>query len=197
VSLPKIVLFDLGGVLLPFDREQRIGVIVRRMGCTAEAARDFMARDIHHGLDTGEADAFDLAAAFGEALGAPISPADACDLVCSVFEEPNHDLWDLADRLRGRVVVGGFSDNPSFVLRAFPPSAFLDPMFFSAQIKACKPSDEAFAAVEMSLGMQGDEILFIDDTAANVAAARRRGWDAIHFTANDALIAELARRGLP
>jgi 2-haloacid dehalogenase len=40
-------------------------------------------------------------------------------------------------------------------------------------------------------------VLFIDDTPANVAAARRRGWDAILFTDNAALFAELGARGLP
>jgi len=40
-------------------------------------------------------------------------------------------------------------------------------------------------------------ILIIDDAPANIAAARLRGWDAIHFTNNAALIAELTARGLP
>ncbi len=194
---PKIVLFDLGGVLLPFDREQRIGVIARRTGATAEAARDFMAMDVHHRLDTGEANEFDLATAFSDAFQTDISPVEACDLVCSVFEAPNQELWDLADRLRDEVLVGGFSDNPRLVLQAFPPNAFLDPLFLSCEIKACKPSDEAFEAVEAGLGMRGRDILFIDDTGANVAAARRWGWDAILYFTNDDLMAELARRGLP
>ena len=32
---------------------------------------------------------------------------------------------------------------------------------------------------------------------ANIEAARARGWDAILFTANGALMADLAARGLP
>jgi len=43
----------------------------------------------------------------------------------------------------------------------------------------------------------GEAVLFIDDGSANVAAAQRRGWDAIRFTDNAALVAELAARSLP
>jgi FMN phosphatase YigB (HAD superfamily) len=194
---PAAVLFDLGGVLLPFDREQRIATLVDRFACTAEAARAFMASDIHRRLDTGEANEFDLAAAFSAHFGRHVSPVAAVDLVLSVFEAPNYELWDLADGLRDRAVVGGFSDNPAFVDAVFPMTAFLDPMFFSSRIGACKPSSEAFAAVEAGLGMAPAEILFIDDTAANVDAALSRGWDAIRYISNDQLVAELAQRGLP
>ena len=190
------VLFDLGGVLLPFDRERRIAAIVERTGASAEAARAFMALELHGRLDLGQASEFDLAAEFSAFFGVHISPVEASDLIASVFEAPNHELWALAARLRRRAVVGGFSDNPSLVVQVFPDDAFLEPLFLSCEIGACKPSEAAFAAVEAALGLARGQILLIDDTATNVEAALARGWDAIHFTANAALMAELAVRGL-
>jgi len=190
------VLFDLGGVLLPFDAERRIAAIVERTGATAQAARAFMALDLHHRLDLGEASDFDVAAEFTAFFGVRISPLEAADLLCSVFGPPNHELWSLAARLRRRAVVGGFSDNPSLVVQMFPEGAFLEPLFLSCELRACKPSDEAFAAVEAALGMAARQILFVDDSLANVEAARSRGWDAIPFVGNAALMRELARRGL-
>ena len=71
---PRAILFDLGGVLLPFDRELRIEAIVRRTGATAEAAREFMALDVHRGLDRGDASEFDLAAEFVAFFGVRVSP---------------------------------------------------------------------------------------------------------------------------
>jgi FMN phosphatase YigB (HAD superfamily) len=194
---PRAVLFDLGGVLLPFDPERRIAAIVARTGAAPDAARAFMASDLPRRLDTGAADAFDLAEAYRTAFGVDIGRAEATDLTLSVFEIPNHELWALAAALRARAVVGGFSDNPAFVERVFPPGAVLDPMFFSSRIGACKPSPQAFAAVEAGLGLAPAEILFIDDTAANAQAARIRGWDAILYRSNRRLIADLAARGLP
>jgi len=183
-------------VLLPFDRERRVAAIVNRTGATAEAARAFMALELHRRLDLGEATELDVAGEFAAFFGVRISPVEASDLLCSVFEAPNHELWALAARLRRRAVVGGFSDNPSLVVQVFPDDAFLEPLFLSCEIGACKPSDAAFAAVEAALGMARGQILFIDDTAANVAAAIARGWDAIHFTGNAELLAALAARGL-
>ena len=195
--LIRAVLFDLGGVLLPFDRERRVAAIVERTGAAAEAARAFMALDLHRRLDLGEATDLDVAAEFTAFFGLRVSPLEAADLLCSVFEPPNHELWTLAARLRRRAVVGGFSDNPSLVVQMFPEGAFLEPLFLSCEIGACKPSAAAFAAVEAGLGLAARQILFVDDTLDNVEAARVRGWDAIHFTGNAELMAELARRGLP
>ena len=194
---PRAVLFDLGGVLLPFDRERRVAVIAERTGKPAEAVRGFMASDIHRRMDSGEANEFDLAAALSEFAGGRIDAVEACDLIASVFEPPNGELWDLVDALRARAVVGGFSDNPGLVRQVFPPHTFLEPLFLSCEIGACKPSPEAFAAVEAGLGLPAGEILLIDDTAANIAAARMRGWDAILFTSNAALLSDLSQRGLP
>jgi glucose-1-phosphatase len=194
---PQVVLFDLGGVLLPFDQARRIAALVRRFGCTAETARAFMADAIHWRLSLGEANELDLADAFTAAFGRRVEPSEAAELVLSVFEAPNHVLWELVGRLRRRTAVGGFSDNPSFVDRLFPAGACLDPMFFSSDLHLFKPSAEAFAAVEAALGLPPQAILFIDDTAANVDGALARGWDAVRFTTNAALTADLAARGLP
>lgn len=197
VATPRAVLFDLGGVLLPFDREQRVGAIVERTGKPADAVRTFMASDLHRRLDSGEANEFDLAAAFSAFSGRHISPVEAIDLITSVFEAPNDELWALVETLRARFVVGGFSDNPALVRQVFPQDAWLEPLFLSCEIHACKPSAEAFAAVEAGLGLPPGEILFIDDMPANVDAALDRGWDAIRFVSNDRLLADLAARGLP
>jgi len=129
--------------------------------------------------------------------GRPIAPSTARALLLSVFEPPNAELWRFAADLRRSVIVGGFSDNPAFVASVFPDGALLDPMIFSSEIGAAKPSDAAFAAAEARLGLGGEAVLFIDDGLANVEAARRRGWDAILFTDNAALAPELAARGLP
>jgi putative hydrolase of the HAD superfamily len=53
-----------------------------------------------------------------------------------------------------------------------------DNLFFSCDIGRTKPDPGFYAAVEASLGYGGQRILFFDDDAQNVEAARRRGWRA-------------------
>jgi putative hydrolase of the HAD superfamily len=193
----RAILFDLGGVLLPFDPERRISAVCAATGAAPEAVRALFAGDLPGRMDLGEADERHYAAAFSTLAGRPVDAEEAIGLILSVFEPPHAALWDLAARLSERVRVGGLSDNPAFVRRVFPPGARLDPMLFSAEIGACKPSDAAFAAAEATLGLPPRAILFVDDSAANVAAALARGWDGLHFTGEAALTAALAARGLP
>ena len=195
-KVPRVVLFDLGGVLLPFDRERRVRAIRERTGMSAEAARAFMAGDIHQRLDRGEADEADLAAAFSALAGREVGVDEACGLILSVFEAPNTELWDLAKALSARLTVGGFSDNPRFVRKVFPPGATLEPLFLSADLGVQKPAPEAFATVQARLGVPASDILFIDDTAANVDQARAMGWEAVAFDSNSQLFGELRARGL-
>jgi FMN phosphatase YigB (HAD superfamily) len=196
VSGPAAILFDLGGVLLPFDRERRVAAIVSQLDVDADDVRELFDGPLPRRMDLGEADEADFAAAFAEMANRPITPGTARALLLSVFEPPNEELWRIAAQLRPGVIVGGFSDNPAWVASLFPDGVVLDPMIFSAEIGAVKPSDAAFAAAEARLGFGGDAVLFIDDTPANVSAAKRRGWDAILFTDNASLTVELAARGL-
>ncbi|HVN02624.1 MAG TPA: HAD-IA family hydrolase [Caulobacteraceae bacterium] len=194
--MSRAVLFDLGGVLLPFDPERRVRAIAAATGAAPDAIRSLFAGDLPGRMDLGEADERDYAAAFSGLAGRTVDPEEAIDLILSVFEAPNAALWSLAARLAEQIRVGGFSDNPPFVRRVFPTGAWLEPMLFSAQIGACKPSAAAFAAAEAALGLSPDAIVFVDDSPANVAAALARGWDALHFTGEGALMAALAARGL-
>ncbi|HEX4182386.1 MAG TPA: HAD-IA family hydrolase, partial [Caulobacteraceae bacterium] len=140
--------------------------------------------------------AAELAAGLSQLTGRTVEADAACELILSVFETPNAELWDLAGRLRARFTVGGFSDNPAFVRRAFPVGAVLDPLFLSCELGLTKPSPEAFEAVQARLGLPPEAILFIDDTLANIEQARRMGWDGIVFVSNEQLLAELATRGI-
>lgn len=196
MTAPAAILFDLGGVLLPFDRERRVAAIVGQLNVEAEDVRELFDGPLPRLMDLGQADETDFAAAFADMAGRPIAPATARALILSVFEAPNAELWRVVAELRRTTVVGGFSDNPAFVAEMFPDGAVLDPMIFSGEIGAMKPSDAAFAAAEARLGMGGDRVLFIDDGPANITAALRRGWDAILFTSNAALTPQLAARGL-
>lgn len=52
----------------------------------------------------------------------------------------------------------------------------------SGEIGMAKPDAEIFAHHEQSFGLVAQRTLFIDDNAANIDAARDRGWQTIHFT---------------
>jgi HAD superfamily hydrolase (TIGR01509 family) len=196
MAATEIILFDLGGVLLPFDPERRVRAMAQALRIAPETARAFMASDVHARLDVGEATESEAATALSEVAGRAVTPAETRALILSVFEPPNLALWNVVAALRKHIAVGGLSDNPAFVGELFPPGAVLRPMFLSAELGLSKSGPEAFAAVTKRLGCRPDAILFVDDSAGNVARARAAGWEAIQFVSNDQLIEELSGRGL-
>jgi 2-haloacid dehalogenase len=65
--------------------------------------------------------------------------------------------------------------------RRFP---FLDGFAFillSAEAGANKPDPRIFECFLERTGLRREDLLFIDDSPANVDAARRLGWDSVHF----------------
>lgn len=62
--------------------------------------------------------------------------------------------------------------------------------------KCAKPGRAIFDLAAQRFGHALAAMLFVDDNAANIAAARALGWQVHHFTGVPALERDLARRGL-
>jgi putative hydrolase of the HAD superfamily len=76
----------------------------------------------------------------------------------------------------------------------------LDGAFYSYRLGVAKPDPAFFTRVLAELGAPPDRVLFVDDNAANVAAARSVGLRAerwSHELGLEALRAALVRHGLP
>lgn len=192
----RVLLFDLGGVLLPYDRERRVRAISTALETDADAARDLVANGIAERLDVGLADDDDLAVEMSRLGDRAVSASQARRLWLSVYAAPNLELWQTMARLRDKTPVGFLSDNPPSVRDVFPAREAFDYEFLSAELGMVKPSPEIFSAVQALLAMPPEGIVFIDDTAGNVAAARVAGWDALVYSSNEQLAVELADRGL-
>ena len=79
----------------------------------------------------------------------------------------------------------------------FPVLDHFRDIVVSGAEKLAKPDPAIFALAERRFGHPAGAMLFIDDNAANIAAARECGWDVFHFQDNPAeLAADLAARGL-
>jgi len=66
----------------------------------------------------------------------------------------------------------------------------------SAHERLVKPSAEIFQCFLSRYGRQASECLFIDDSPANIAAARGLGFHTAHFTGAVKLCADLAQLGI-
>lgn len=69
--------------------------------------------------------------------------------------------------------------------------------FISGEQGVRKPSEQAYAAALSIVGRRPTEVIFVDDSASNVAAASAMGIESIQFTGAGALRAALAAKGFP
>ncbi len=71
--------------------------------------------------------------------------------------------------------------------------AHVDGIIYSAALGHRKPSAEFFERAAAIAAAAPEDIVLVDDTRANVEAARQAGWSALHWTGNSSLDEELAR----
>ncbi|WP_280154324.1 HAD family phosphatase [Piscinibacter sp. XHJ-5] len=67
---------------------------------------------------------------------------------------------------------------------------------FSSRVQLVKPEPAIFHEAVRRFGAAPNELLFIDDFALNVKAARALGWQAVHCLSAQQVEADLAARGL-
>ena len=66
----------------------------------------------------------------------------------------------------------------------------------SGEHRVMKPAPRIYELVEEMTGLSGDRLIFTDDNADNIAAARARGWRTHLFTGPEGWAARLVAEGL-
>jgi HAD superfamily hydrolase (TIGR01509 family) len=116
--------------------------------------------------------------------------------------EPNKALLRLVDRVRRQVRTGLLTNNSPLLQDSLPellPEVHrrFDPLLFSYQFGALKPSAALFTAVLVQSGLPAQDILLIDDAPQNVEGARAVGMQACLFTSVARLRTDLTGLVLP
>ena len=73
---------------------------------------------------------------------------------------------------------------------------WFDGVLVSGEERLVKPDPAIFELLASGSGLDPGATFYVDDSEANVAAARELGFDAVRFTAPDRLRRDLAARGL-
>jgi 2-haloacid dehalogenase len=81
--------------------------------------------------------------------------------------------------------------------RLYPILDLLNDIVVSGTEKVAKPDPAIFDIAVARSGLPAEDLVFVDDSEKNVAAALEYGLDGILFTGADDLRAQLRERGLP
>jgi putative hydrolase of the HAD superfamily len=127
---------------------------------------------------------------------AEIAPHLTCDALCTYWFEQDSVLDnDLLDQLAAvrdtgielHLATVQEHERANYLWTHLALNQRFDAMHYAAALGHAKPAPEFFAAIEAATGFAPREMFFIDDNAANVDAARSRGWPAAVWTGNDRL----------
>jgi putative hydrolase of the HAD superfamily len=178
---------DLGGVVCHFDHAHRLDRFAQACALDPEQIHALLwlsgfSADCDRGRYGSAAQA---RTRIRTILGFAGSDDDIDDAWCSAFL-PNPAVIDALDRHRGDHVLALFTNNGPLEEQALTrrhPEVFarFDHLFFSYRLGRRKPDPAAFTAVAGDLGASSDDIVFIDDSPVNVAAARAAGWTCFQY----------------
>lgn len=197
----RVVVFDLGNVVIPWDRR---GALARFVDDPVELDRlcdEVFTLEVNVVLDRG-APLEEVRAAVEE-----VHPGHGW-VVDGYVEHFRHSLGEtiegtaaLIEELHDAGVRSVGLSNWSAVCfegipEAFPVLQRLDGILISGDVGVCKPDEAIFRLCEQRFGFDAAQAVFLDDSELNVAGARRAGWDAELFTDPRSARRDLAARGL-
>ncbi|MDZ4829446.1 MAG: HAD-IA family hydrolase [Phycisphaerae bacterium] len=183
---PRVVCFDLGGVVVRICRTFEEAVLAARVPLRPgfddfrRRVRAKAAMDAHQ---LGQLDSREFHIAMSEAFGGLYSAAEFA-LIHAAITRDEYDGITTTIRTLGELglVTACLSNTNELhwnVLVDMPALRSLHHRFASHLWGLAKPDAAIYRRFERELGVGAQEILFFDDLRENIEAARSLGWDAV------------------
>jgi putative hydrolase of the HAD superfamily len=175
------VLFDVGGVLVGLDGVPSLARLLQIEPLHDEIHRRWMACPSVVRHETGQIPADQFAIEVVKDLGLSLSPDKFLDEFAVWTSAPLPGAFELVERIPKKYRVGILSNMSAFHwtrIQAMGLPERFDTICLSHEIGCLKPSPEAFEAALDGMALTPGGVLFLDDGAANVKAARALGIEA-------------------
>lgn len=195
----KTVIFDLGGVLVDVDfmRACRQFEALGGMPAATVYSMVFGGAD-KHALDTGSIEPQAFGARISALCGLAISHARFTDIWCDIFAEKG-EVTSLLGAIAAKADLMLLSNTDpmhfDYVRRNFTFLPRFKQLILSYEVGHAKPAPEIFQRA-LALARPGSELLYFDDVAEFVAAARGCGISAEQFVDAATLRRDLLRFGV-
>jgi 2-haloacid dehalogenase len=197
----KAAVFDLGGVLIDWDPRY----LYRKLLADEAAVEEFLATVCTPGWNAEQ----DRGRPFAEGVAELVERHPAHAAAITAY----HERWPemLAGDIPGTVeLLAELRETgmPLYALTNWSAETFVvarerfgfldwfDGVLVSGEERLIKPDPAFFRLLLDRFGLDPGATVFVDDSEANVAAARELGIDVVRFTGHDQLRRELAARGL-
>jgi putative hydrolase of the HAD superfamily len=197
-SATQLVLFDLGGVLFELGGVPDFGAMIGETRAE-EIWRAWNACECVRAYETGRCDRDAFARGLVETFRLTLEPAAFLDRFTRWMVGPFPGAEDLVLRTARAARVGCLSNNNDLhwpLQRDLPLARAFEFTLLSHELGHVKPDRACFERVIERVGVGPEAILFLDDSAINVAAARECGIDAELAVGVEGAARVLAERGI-
>ena len=195
------ITFDLGNVLIRVDHLRFCRRLAALTGLRPqEVYAQVFESSLEPGYDTGRITSREFYQRVTAHFGVTLPYPSFCDLWCDLFD-PMDGMEELVQHLAARFPLFLLSNTNAlhfaYIQERFAP--ILRPFrafVLSYQVRSRKPEPAIYQALIRQAGRPPEEILFLDDKASFVEAARDQGLTAWQFRSPQELRQELARHRL-
>jgi len=184
MNLSKIVVFDLGKVLVDFDYHIAVSRIAARSTLPPDGIKTFLGQS-HAIIDyeSGQLTREEFFEQARKATGFRGTIEEFGEFFADIFTEIP-PMIELHARLHRRGVPTYIFSNTNdlaieHVRRNFPFFCDFEGYIFSYEVGAMKPEPKIYEALEKLTGRRGADIVYLDDRPENVAGGAARGWRTI------------------
>lgn len=200
-TVPRAVIFDLGGVLLRTEDPTPRRRLEAQLGLSPGQAEALvfhspMGRQAQMGRITAQ----ELWQWVGHRLGLTPPQLAAFRAAFWAGDRLDRELVALIRRLRPRyqtaLLSNAFDDLRPVLTETLGIADAFDAVVISAEEGTMKPDPAIYRKVLERLGRKPAECIFVDDFPENVAGARRLGLTAIHYVPGLDVSQALAERGI-
>jgi HAD superfamily hydrolase (TIGR01509 family) len=201
MSQAKVVVFDLGKVLLDFDYTRAAKALAEDGDVSTAQVNDFINQSpLLIRYEKGQITREEF---FEEILcmsGYRGSLDEFSALFANVFT-PIEPMIELKQRLTAAGVPTYIFSNTNdlaitHIKATYPFYNTFDGYVLSYEHGFMKPDETLYGIVEQISGQSGDSILYFDDRAENITAGAARGWRAVHHHATEISIQAASNLGL-
>jgi putative hydrolase of the HAD superfamily len=196
------LLFDLGRVVIDIDFDRVLAVWAARAGCAAaDLAPRFVLDEAYRRHERGDIDDSAFFADLRARLGIALTDAELLEGWNAIFvgEMPGIEA-QLARAAKQLPIYALSNTNPPHVAHFSREYAevlrHFRSVFVSSEIGSRKPDPAAYDHVVAVTGIAAPRIVFFDDLAENILAARAHGLLGVQVTSSDDVAKALDQLGL-
>ncbi len=180
----KIVVFDLGKVLVDFDYRIAISRIAARSTLPPDGIKTFLGQS-HAIIDyeAGRLTREEFYERARKATGFRGTLEEFGEFFADIFTEIP-PMIEIHAELRRRGIPTYILSNTNdlaveHIRRSFPFFRNFDGYIYSYEVGAMKPEAKIYEALEKLAGRRGADIVYLDDRPENVGGGAARGWRTI------------------